>query len=328
MTEKRLHDAVLTNEWHAVLKSGDVQDRPVSVRLMGERIVVFRTSDGIHAFKDLCIHRGAALSLGRVQNDTLVCPYHGWKYDSKGRCVCIPAQSPDVPIPPRARAQQFFCREQYGLIWVCIGEPTDSVPGYPEYSDEHYRTVCCGPYAANAAAPRVVENFLDFAHLMWVHEGLLGDPEHSEVPNHGVKKIDGRLVTDEIPIYQPRADASGKGKVNLYVKEALRPLTARLSKKDAETGDTVTMLLHAAPIEANKTVAFILVSRNFAFDVDDSSFVSFQDTVMAQDVAIMESQKPEELPLDLQAELNHKSDQMSIAYRRWLSELGVTIGTA
>ena len=53
----------------------------------------------------------------------------------------------------------------------------------------------------------------------------------------------------------------------------------------------------------------------------------FQDIVFEQDARVIETQKPELLPLDLQVELNHKVDRFSIAYRRWLKELGVVVGT-
>jgi phenylpropionate dioxygenase-like ring-hydroxylating dioxygenase large terminal subunit len=56
--------------------------------------------------------------------------------------------------------------------------------------------------------------------------------------------------------------------------------------------------------------------------------IAFQDTVAAQDVPIVESQRPEKLPLDLQAELHLRSDKTSIAYRKWLNELGLTFGTS
>jgi phenylpropionate dioxygenase-like ring-hydroxylating dioxygenase large terminal subunit len=50
--------------------------------------------------------------------------------------------------------------------------------------------------------------------------------------------------------------------------------------------------------------------------------------IPAQDVPIVESQRPELLPLDLQAELHLRSDRMAIAYRRWLKELGLSFGTS
>ena len=94
-------------------------------------MLLWRSLSGLRAFRDLCIHRGTALSLGRVEDDTLVCAYHGWRYDAAGQCVKIPAQ-PDLPIPTKARARTYPCCERYGLVWVCLGEPTAEVPAYPE----------------------------------------------------------------------------------------------------------------------------------------------------------------------------------------------------
>jgi phenylpropionate dioxygenase-like ring-hydroxylating dioxygenase large terminal subunit len=56
--------------------------------------------------------------------------------------------------------------------------------------------------------------------------------------------------------------------------------------------------------------------------------IAFQDKIFAQDRPIVESQRPELLPLDLQAELHLRSDRTAIAYRRWLRDLGVRTGTA
>ena len=50
--------------------------------------------------------------------------------------------------------------------------------------------------------------------------------------------------------------------------------------------------------------------------------------IIEQDRLIVESQRPEEIPLDLQAELHLKSDRLAIAYRRYLRQLGVTVGVA
>jgi vanillate O-demethylase monooxygenase subunit len=56
--------------------------------------------------------------------------------------------------------------------------------------------------------------------------------------------------------------------------------------------------------------------------------VEFQDRIFEQDRPILESQRPELLPLDLQAELHLRSDRTAIAYRRWLAQLGVRTGAS
>lgn len=331
MLLKKLYDPVLEQEWHPVYIASQLQEKPASVTLLGERVAIFRTSDNkAHAFRDLCIHRGAMLSEGWVEGDALVCPYHGWAYGADGKCVCIPAQGKDDKIPDRARAQVYACTEQYGFIWVCLGEPRGPLPQLDEFDNPAYRPLACGPYKVNAAATRIIENFTDFAHLMYVHGGLLGHPDYAELPDFTVHREPGRIFTGDVPIFQPVAHSGSEmkdGTTYVYVKEVFRPLSARLSKRDAATGQTLWILLSVLPVSDTESLAFMSVSRNYGFDVPDEQFIAFQNEVFAQDAWIIETQKPELLPLDLQAELNHKADRLSVAYRRWLIELGVKVGT-
>jgi phenylpropionate dioxygenase-like ring-hydroxylating dioxygenase large terminal subunit len=67
---------------------------------------------------------------------------------------------------------------------------------------------------------------------------------------------------------------------------------------------------------------------NYAHDVPEEDIRGFQDKVFAQDIPVIESQRPELLPLDLQAELHLRADRTSIAYRQWLTKLGLTFGTS
>ncbi|MFD0676960.1 MULTISPECIES: Rieske 2Fe-2S domain-containing protein [unclassified Paenibacillus] len=327
MKQSIMMDEFLVNEWFAVLKSEEVKDKPVQVIIMGARVVVFRTSKGVHAFKDLCIHRGSALSIGTIQNDTIVCPYHGWQYDAHGNCVCIPAQSKEATIPLKAKAQVYACEEKYGLIWVCIGSPVKPIPGIQPYSDPGFSTYTFGPYRVNCSGPRVIENFLDYSHLMWVHQGILSSPEYSEIPSYKVNRIEDRLVTDEVTMLEYAFDSTDRSLIPIiYVKEAYRPLTAFL-KKSFGAGNVMCILMITYPVDAQTSVTYTVHAINFN-PGDIEVYIRTNDEIMNQDIIILENQKPEELPLDLQAELSLKSDQLSIAYRKWLAELGVTMGTA
>jgi phenylpropionate dioxygenase-like ring-hydroxylating dioxygenase large terminal subunit len=327
MPIQRMKDDVLESEWLVAARSSDVTDKPVQTFILGEQIVLWRSSTGIHAFKDLCVHRGTALSLGRVCNDTLVCPYHAWEYDSTGQCVKIPAQPPEMTIPTKARAQTYKCKEQYGFVWVAFNDPKLDIARYDEAHDESFRTTICGPYTVPAEAPRVIENFLDVSHLMWVHEGYLGAPSHAEISEHHVHEQDGKLRSDPIRVFQPDPDGRGKVLNNDYVYEILRPMAVRFRKSDDTSSDIFSMMLLVTPSKERETTAWMLLSRNYGFDMDDQIFIDFQDKIFSQDLAILESQRPEELPLDLQQELHLKSDRLAIAYRQYLMKLGVKAGT-
>lgn len=323
----RMNDPVLENEWLIAACSSEVTERPVQRFVLGEQIVLWRNSVGIHAFKDLCIHRGTALSLGRVCNDALVCPYHAWEYDSSGQCVKIPAQPSEMKIPTKAKATAYLCKEQYGFVWVCLGKPSNDIPRYDEMHDETFRTIICGPYTVPAESPRVIENFLDVSHLMFVHEGFLGVPSHAEIPDHQVHERDGKLVSDTIRVFQPDPDGRGKVLNNNYVYAILHPMAVRFEKSDDTSNDIFSIMLVVTPSKERETTAYMLLSRNYGFDMDDKIFVDFQDKIFSQDLAILESQRPEELPLDLQQELHLKSDRLAIAYRQYLTKLGVKVGT-
>ena len=91
-------------EWHVVYRSADLADGDIQpVTLLEQDLVLWRDAGKVMAWLDLCIHRGARLSLGCIKNGELVCPYHGWRYNSDGDCTLIPAQPKD-PIPSRAKA--------------------------------------------------------------------------------------------------------------------------------------------------------------------------------------------------------------------------------
>jgi len=72
----------------------------------------------------------------------------------------------------------------------------------------------------------------------------------------------------------------------------------------------------------------MVIAIDYAHDIPEETFRRFQDEVTAQDKVVVESQRPELLPLDLQSELHLRSDRMAIAYRKWLREIGFSYGTA
>ena len=87
-----INDPVLINDWHVMGRAEDLAEGAVlPVRLLGEELVLWRSNGQVLAWQDLCLHRGARLSLGRVEAGSLICPYHGWSYNQAGQCVRIAA---------------------------------------------------------------------------------------------------------------------------------------------------------------------------------------------------------------------------------------------
>ena len=82
------------------------------------------------------------------------------------------------------------------------------------------------------------------------------------------------------------------------------------------------------PVDERESLAWLIMALNYASQTSDEQLRSFQDVVSRQDIPIVESQRPELLPLDLQAELHLRSDRTAVAYRQWLAKIGLKYGTA
>ena len=303
----------------------------MATTLLGEAVVVWRTGDGrAHAMRDLCIHRGTALSLGWVADDCLVCPYHAWRYDASGACVRIP-QSATATIPAKARTPVYRCQERYGLIWVCLaeGEPAYPLPEVPELESGAWKVVNTGPFAWHSDASRQVENFTDFGHFPWVHPGLLGDPERPVVPDH---KVDTRGHVLHYTIVRPEAPNSDDFQVFANDRHGdagtAQPLRAAPALHDrAAPGlgrrEGHGLLLRLAARDARTLPRLLHHRTQLRPRRPRQTLQDFERVIFGQDQRIVESQRPEQVPFDLADELHLKFDAVAVAYRRAMRTQGL-----
>ena len=99
---------------------------PLPVRLLGEDLVLFRDDQGHPGMLDLhCPHRGADLSYGRLEDGGLRCVYHGWHFDTHGRCLDQPGEPGGGKQKDSIRLKAYPCQEQAGMIFGYLG------PGAP-----------------------------------------------------------------------------------------------------------------------------------------------------------------------------------------------------
>jgi phenylpropionate dioxygenase-like ring-hydroxylating dioxygenase large terminal subunit len=323
-------DALLRKSWHAVAREEDIGPAPVPVTLLEQRLVLARLDGEIRVFDDQCPHRGAALSVGWIDDNQLVCPYHGWRYGAEGRCARIPSLGDDARLPSRAALTARRTTVHLGLVWVALEEPALGLPEFPEMEGGDIRIVACPPYDWDCHATRRIENFLDFAHFPWIHPGILGDPAMPLVAAHTVIR-DGAVIrvhqtrtepsNDDVKtggLHLPNADAGGTVTTEMHYLVHL-PLTAQLHQ-ELPGGRDYVVWLTASPISGTRTRTFWFVGRNYALDEDDDKFVRFQQDVVAQDRPVIESQRPRRIPFELSEELHVKDDKFGLEYRRGLIE--------
>jgi phenylpropionate dioxygenase-like ring-hydroxylating dioxygenase large terminal subunit len=316
--------------WHPVGYAREFGDAPRRVRLLGEDVAVWRDSAGApHALRDLCIHRGTALSLGRVVGDRLMCPYHGWQYGSDGICKLIPQLEDPTRVPGKARVNAYRCREAHGMMWVALDEPRWELPDIPELADEGWAVVECGPYSWNSDSSRQVENFTDFGHFPWVHPGLLGDPSRPVVPEHTVT-IDGHVLRYDIV----RPEAPNSDDFPVFKNEVVdRP--ERRSRYRLHLPYTILLRLGwggeagmvyffaSQPVDEERCTGYLAIARNYDLDQPPAVLQDFEDTIFNQDREVVESQRPERVPFDLAAEMHLKFDAVAISYRQAMRDQGL-----
>ena len=332
-------DQTLLDDWHVVAYARELTEGTlVPTRLLGRDLVAWRDTEGkAHVWEDLCIHRGARLSKGWITDNTVVCPYHGWRYEGSGACVLIPS-APGQPIPPKARSFPVKAIEQDGLIWASLGAPAHEPPAFPERNTPGFRTFLAGPYEFRANGFRAVENFIDITHFPFVHAGFNGVPGNPDViPDYEVTESEAGLKSSEIVVYQPVGDFRRIPVRAGYTYSTFRPLVAYFSKRleiadpeNAHLGaptDRFTTFFTAQPVDDVTCIVRVVFAINFAPHLTEADMLPRQNTIYTQDRDIVETQRPERIPTDLRMEMHHRTDKMGVHYRRWLRDLGMTYGT-
>lgn len=111
--------------WQPVALTEELNtDRPVvPVRVLGEDLVLFRNDDGSLGLIDRrCAHRGADLSLGRLEDGGLRCYFHGWLFSAGGSCLDTPAEPDDSKLKAKVRITSYPVRECNGIVWGFLGQ--------------------------------------------------------------------------------------------------------------------------------------------------------------------------------------------------------------
>ena len=169
----------LKNCWYVAAWDHELIDGAKLARTILEQpVVLYRGESGrVMAMEDRCCHRGAPLSMGRVEGDCIRCMYHGMKFDPSGKCIQIPGQ--DV-IPARLGVRSFPIVQRDHLVWIWMGDPEKADPAlvvdYAPLHDPGWRGMpAYMHYDANWLL--IVDNLSDFAHLAFVHTKTLGGSE-------------------------------------------------------------------------------------------------------------------------------------------------------
>ena len=225
--------AYLRNAWYVAALSREVGRHLKPIKMLGDRIVVFRDRDGQPvALEDACPHRKLPLSKGRIAGDCVECGYHGLTFDASGSCVRAPTQG---LIPPLARVLSYPAVDKYGLLWVWMGDASaadeaDLIDiehvGHPDWHITRGAALSC-----RCNYLYLMDNLLDPSHVAWVHPTTFASSGTQDTPLKREERFDGlvvsRWITDvEVPAYYARLVKFSGRCDRLQHYEARHPSTA------------------------------------------------------------------------------------------------------
>ena len=163
------------NGWFIVSRSDELDPGQVkALYLFGRDLVLYRTASGQPRVLDAhCPHLGAHLAVGgKVEDECLRCPFHGWSFGPDGQCVDIPYSTSDH-IPSKAHARTYPTVERNQMIWAwhhAEGEaPFYEVPEVEEFSSPDWTPIDCREFEIAVPCQDMAENNVDFAHFRYVH---------------------------------------------------------------------------------------------------------------------------------------------------------------
>ena len=176
---------LLRRYWHPIALSSEATSLPRKVRILGEDLILFRDgSDRPGLVEPRCCHRGTTLYYGRVEDDGIRCPYHGWLFAADGVCMDQPCE-PDRGRNRASYRQPWYPVQEYnGLVFAYMG-PAERQPVLPRYDifedlrdDEEIVIIDHFAFGGPSEAPcnwfQTHENAMDPYHVFILHNAISG----------------------------------------------------------------------------------------------------------------------------------------------------------
>jgi phenylpropionate dioxygenase-like ring-hydroxylating dioxygenase large terminal subunit len=312
---------MIPNQWYAVLESDEVRPgKPVGVVRMSEKLVFWRDSHGhVTCQRDLCAHRGAALSFGRVLGDTVQCPFHGLRYEQSGRCVLIPANGRSAPVPERFKLHTYPTMEGNGFIYIWWGDARPDLPPAPFFTDiggDFSYVTARDPWTTHYS--RCIENQLDTVHLPFVHYNTIGRGNRTVVNGPRTVWLDDDsfqvYVNNQADTGQTPAKPDGvRTDVPFHLEFRFPNLWQNHISED------LRIVVAFVPVDQQNTILYLRYYQRFVRlpvlrDIVNFLSLPFNLIVAHQDRRVVQTQRPIKTALRLGENLI-QGDNPVVAYR-------------
>ncbi len=167
---------LLRRYWHPIAIARDLsEEKPTKfVRILGEDLVLFRDKKGrVGLLADLCPHRSASLKYGRVEERGIACAYHGWLFDTEGKCLETPAEPAESKLHLTVKQKAYPVQKFIGLYWTYMGpQPAPLIPRYDVWVRKDGRRRINVHPQLDCNWFQAMENSVDPSHLQVLHADL------------------------------------------------------------------------------------------------------------------------------------------------------------
>jgi phenylpropionate dioxygenase-like ring-hydroxylating dioxygenase large terminal subunit len=208
----------LHNAWYVAAWDHEVTRELRALKLLGERIVVYRTGAGDPvALEDACLHRKLPLSMGRLKADEIECGYHGLTFNRAGSCTRIPGVK---RVPRSVCVRSYPAVSRYGLVWIWMGDSSrarpDTIFPVEHWDDPGWGKNNGGSMVVDCNYLYVTDNLLDPSHVAWVHRTSFGieacedEPVQTTVSADGVTAARWLQNVEVAPFYAPLVRFEGR----------------------------------------------------------------------------------------------------------------------
>jgi vanillate O-demethylase monooxygenase subunit len=338
------HTPFILDAWYVAAFCAEIGPALLARTLLGKPILMFRGAGGeATALDDRCAHRSFPLSAGRFEDGTVVCGYHGFRYDVKGDCVEVPAVG---RCPVNIGVRRYPLVERGGVAWIWLGHAAKAnealIPALPWTEDPAW-TFIQGLLDLPCNYVSLHENLLDLTHIEFLHANTLGKgslgyaaAEFETDIRDGYYALTRRVGPTRLPPIWARTtglgeiDTAARVASSEYLSPGCQQVSATYFDISLEAGARPEFTARTAhlptPQDANSTHYFILHGWNFGQDdpelgqvMREGIFAAFDEDVRGLSLV---QQTLETFDMDADFfEVSVGSDSAAVAMRRWLKML-------
>jgi phenylpropionate dioxygenase-like ring-hydroxylating dioxygenase large terminal subunit len=334
---------LIRNCWYVAAFSHDVEEGKLFARrLLDVNVVLYRDANGdVKALRDRCAHRSFPLSKGRLENGTVICGYHGFRYDGQGTCIQVPSQADRCPAG--ISVQSYPVVEMRPHIWIWMGDEAladaSTIPATAWMRESPLWAAGHGYIHAKANYVHLHENLLDLSHLTFLHPQTFGTPDYAKAP-YTIEIAEPRFIVRRTvsptrlpPFYAKPTGMEGVDAARIVESTFISPALSfsevvlrNLSVPQGERRDFHVRTAQIITPESQGSLHYqFTVVRDFA--LDDPAITPFLLTgvraVFNEDVDALEiiaSLKEQEDDVDFH-EASAPSDRAGVAMRKYLKNL-------